>query len=88
MEMYEESEYPVNLKYRLKNGNNYVIGNETKWVTVDELKTSFKRLNKGASDNYSLEWKWFDDDANDNIAGENMESEYKLNIRFYFETVG
>ena len=88
MEMYEESEYRVNLKYRLKNNDGYVIGSDTQWVTANELRTSFKDLNKGISDNYSLEWKWFDDDNNDNLAGKNMESEYKLNIRFYIESKG
>lgn len=87
IEMYEESEYKVNLKYRLKNGDNYVVGNDATWVSVDELQTAMKELGKGSSDQYSLDWKWFDDDLNDNIAGKNMESEYKLNIRIYFEAI-
>ena len=86
IEMYEESEYKVNLKYRLKKNGSYVIGNDSKWVTADELKTEFSKLNNGSTDSYALDWKWFDDDDElDNNAGENMTSEYKLNIRFYFE---
>ena len=87
IQMYEESEYKINLKYRLKCGEGYSIGNDKTWVSADELITNFKNLNKGRSDNYSLEWKWFDDDKNDTIAGKNMDSEYKLNIRFHFEAV-
>ena len=87
IQMYEDSEYKINLKYRLKCGNGYAIGNDKKWVSANELSTSFKNLNKGSSDNYSLEWKWFDDDKNDTIAGKNMDSEYKLNIRFFIEAV-
>lgn len=88
VEMYEESEYKINLKYRLKRNGSYVVGNDSKWVTAEELKTEYTRLNHGESDNYSLEWKWFDDnDALDNAAGENMTSEYKLNIRFYFKAI-
>ena len=84
--MYEVSEYKVNLKYRLKRNGEYVIGNESNWVSASELTTAFTKLNKGGSDNYSLDWKWFDEDNTlDTIAGENMTSEYKLNIRFYFE---
>lgn len=36
VEMYEDSEYQVNLKYRLKRNNNYIIGNDNTWVTADE----------------------------------------------------
>ena len=85
--MYEESEYQINMKYRLKKNDKYIIGNDDKWVSATELKTAFANLNIGASDNYSLDWKWFDDDENDNIAGKNMTSEYKLNIRITYEEI-
>ena len=90
VEMYEESEYKVNLKYRLKRNNSYVIGNDFKWVTANELKTEFSKINAYTSDSYSLDWKWeYEDgkDDEDTIAGENMTSEYKLNIRVYFEEI-
>ena len=87
LQMYEESEYKINIKYRLKRKDEYVIGNDKTWVDSNELITEFKNLNMGTSDNYSLEWKWFDDDENDTIIGKNMNSEYKLNIRFFFEAV-
>ena len=86
VEMYENSEYQVNLRYRLKRNNNYVVGNDNNWVTADELKTAFQNINDSSSDSYSLDWKWFDhDDVVDTKAGKNMTSLYKLNIRFYFE---
>ena len=90
IEMYEESEYSVNLKYRLRRNNSYVIGNESTWVTAKELKTEFSKINASTSDNYSLDWQWMYDDGKDKqdtLAGENMTSNYKLNIRFYFEQV-
>ena len=87
LEMYEDTEYKVNLKYRLKNNNIYVIGNDNKWVSANELKTNFKLINSSNSDPFTLEWKWFDDDKNDTIAGKNMITRYKLNIRFYFKAV-
>lgn len=87
IEMYENSEYDINLKYRLKRNGSYIIGDDNTWVDVEELKTTYKVLNGNSSDNYSLDWKWFDDDDKDTIVGENMTSEYKLNIRFYFETI-
>ena len=90
IQMYEDSEYFVNLKYRLKRNNNFVIGDEDKWVTANELKTEFSKINISSSDSYSLDWKWeYDDgvDDLDTLAGKEMESLYKLNIRFYFEEV-
>ncbi len=88
IEMYEESEYDVNLKYRLKRANEYVVGDDSTWVTADQLKTAFKDIGISSSDSYSLDWKWeYEDgvDDKDTLAGENMRSKYKLNIRVHFE---
>lgn len=89
IQMYEQSEYKINMVYRLKNGNTYVLGDENNWVSASELETQFKNLDRSRSDNYSLEWMWLyeGDDTSDTIAGKHMESEYKLNIRVYFEAV-
>ena len=85
--MFEETEYKVNLKYRLKTNGTYILGSDNHWVTANELVTSLTRLNAGASDNYTLDWRWFDDDYNDTIAGKNMTSLYKLKVDFYFEAI-
>ena len=48
IEMYENSEYQVNLRYRLKRNNNYVIGNDNNWVTdtkAGKNMTSLYKLN-------------------------------------------
>lgn len=83
--MFEQTEYKVNLKYRLRRNNMYVVGDENTWVSANKVITDYSVINKGATDSYILDWKWFDDDANDTIAGKNMSSEYKLNIRTHFE---
>jgi len=83
--MFEQSEYKVNLKYRLKRNNEYVVGNENTWVSANNVVTDYSVIKKGTTDSYILDWKWFDDDVNDTIAGKNMTSEYKLNIRTHFE---
>ncbi len=87
IKMQEESEYKINLKYRLRRNNKYIIGNSETWVSADELKTEFINIAKGNSDSYSLDWKWFDDNEADTIAGKNMDSLYKLDASFYFEQV-
>ena len=76
------SKYDINLKYRLKKNNEYIID---KWVKVDKLNTKEFILNKDETDKYILEWKWFDDDL-DSFIGENMDK-YLLNINFYLEGV-
>lgn len=87
--MLENTDYKINLVYRLKNNGSYIIGNDNKWVSVDKLNTSYLSLEPGVSDSYSLDWKWLydKDDVSDTIAGKNMDNEYKLNIKVYFEAV-
>ena len=87
IEMYEQTEYNINLKYRLRRNGSYVVGSEDNWVSANELKTEFKNLKASNYDSFELDWKWFDDDTNDTNIGQNMTSEYKLNIRFYFEEI-
>ena len=90
VQMYEDTEYFINLKYRLQKNNEFVIGDEKHWVTANELKTEFNSINMSSSDSYSLDWKWEYEggiDDLDTLAGMNMDSFYKLNIRFYFEEV-
>ena len=87
VEMYEQTEYNINLKYRLRRNGSYVVGSDDNWVSANELKTEFKNLKASNYDSFELDWKWFDDDANDTTIGQNMTSEYKLNIRFYFEEI-
>ena len=83
--MFEQSEYKVNLKYRLRRNNKYVVGDNNTWVSADKVITDYSNISSGGTDSYILDWKWFDDDVNDTIAGEKMTSEYKLNIRTHFE---
>ena len=87
----EESEYTVNMQYRLRRGNNYVIGSENNWVSGKDLKmTTLKQLASDGVDGYTLDWKWpYEDgkDAQDTEAGEKMASEYVLSIKVNFKEV-
>jgi hypothetical protein len=85
LNMFDQSEYKVNLKYRLRRNNKYVVGDNNTWVSADKVITDYSNISSGGTDSYILDWKWFDDDVNDTIAGEKMTSEYKLNIRTHFE---
>lgn len=78
--------YNIDLKYRLKRNGEYMIDN--KWKNINELSTSLIYLKQGKSDNYSLEWKWFDNDDVDSYIGENMISKYLINISINLEQGG
>ena len=86
----ENSEYAINMRYRLRRGDNYVIGNDSEWVGVDELTSAFKELPMDAVDSYTLDWEWpyeSDRDALDTEIGEKMTSEYSLTISINFEEI-
>ena len=81
------SKYDINLKYRLKKNNKYIIGNKNTWVTVNELNTRELLLTHNNTDKYTLEWTWFDNDDLDSYIGSNMTSKYLLNISFNLKEV-
>lgn len=82
-----ESEYDINLKYRIRKNNEYIAGDENNYVSINDISIPLTLLNSDSTDNYSIDWKWFDNDENDNIIGENMKEEYKLMIHIYFDQV-
>ena len=88
IEFEENSEYAINMLYRLRRDGAYVIGSDTEWVSANELVSSFKRLAMDGVDSYSLDWEWPYEsgrDALDTEIGEKMVSKYSLNIKVNFE---
>ena len=78
--------YNINMKYRLKKGNEYVVGDNDSWVTVDEVVYNNQELNTNNKDIYTLEWIWEDAD-NDTEIGQTVGADYSLNINVYGEDV-
>ena len=90
LEMNKECNYDLVLKYRLKRNGSYVLGDDSHWVKVEDLKTEFSNLNSGDTDKYILDWKWEYEDGRDSIdtyIGENMDDAYKLYTKFHFEQI-
>lgn len=83
----EESEYDINIKYRIRKNGKYIVGNNNTYVSFDEINFPTGTINSNSKDKYSLDWKWFDDDEKDTIAGENMTEDYKLKLNISFEQV-
>lgn len=63
----ESNEYSINMKYKLKKGNTYLVD---QYVSYDQLNINDMILNSNKTDIYSLEWKWVgDNDNNDSTIG-------------------
>ncbi len=72
----EKNEFEINMKYRLKKNDAYIIED---WVSGDELVSDEEVLKRGKDDKYVLEWKWFDH-SNDTSIGAIEDSTYSLSI--------
>jgi hypothetical protein len=84
----EDSEYAINMRYRLKLNNNYVVGNDSTWVTAAELESGLTYLPGDATDTFTLDWEWPYEggtDEADTLAGEEMMSKYSLGVKIGFE---
>lgn len=81
LEIDETNIYEINMKFRLKQNGEYILGSDNEWVTAEDLKQSEVILAHESYNVYTLDWKWFES-KNDTIIGENIESNYKLDINF------
>ena len=88
MTFIETNNHGMNIKYKLKKGDNYIIDH---YVYYDDLDMDNLLLNTNSSDTYYLEWKWVgDSDSNDTQIGKDANSnniEYKLKINIEAESV-
>lgn len=78
--MNETNEFNINMKYKLKLDNVYIIGDETTFVDVDEMNLNNIIVMPNSTNLYTLEWYW-EEDENDTSIGERAYAEYKLNIK-------
>lgn len=54
----DKNDYNINIKFRLKKGNEYIAGDANNYVLSSELDTTNFILNPSDRDLYTLEWKW------------------------------
>lgn len=80
----EENDMNIDMKYRLKKNDKYVVGSEEEWVKYTELNLNKISSKSKTSDTYYLEWKWFSGE-NDTAIGEAGDVEYALNINIKAE---
>ncbi len=81
-------DYKIPIVYRLKANSEYVVGNKTTWVTLDELKSAPQLIKQGENIVYSLDWKWEDDDtrdAEDTKLGIEAIAQYIMRVRCLYD---
>lgn len=80
----EINELGINMKYKLKLDNIYVIGNENTWVDIENLQLKEVIESSNSTNIYTLEWYW-EEDGNDTEIGEKVYAEYKCKINIVSE---
>lgn len=63
------SAYLVNMKYKLKIDNIYIVGDENHYATIDQMQVKDITVIDGSNNIFTIEWYWEDDDARDVIVG-------------------
>ena len=79
----EKNDYEINMKYKLKRNDTYVIDH---YVSSNELDIGEQLLNSNTTDVYYLEWKWVSS-SNDTSIGQNPEAKYGLKIEIEAESI-
>ena len=75
----EENTDNINMKYRLKQNNKYIIGSDNKWYTTNDLIIKDQVIEANKTSEYTLEWKWIDSE-NDTEIGKKDTVTYSLAI--------
>ena len=75
----ERNQKNINMKYKLKNNGNYLVGSENKYEFINNKKITQIEIPAKSQEAYILDWKWIDSD-NDTSAGIDANSNYKLSI--------
>lgn len=84
LEFVQTNLYNINMKYRLKQGGEYIVGNDENWVTASELLQKEIGLANDSYNVYTLDWKWFEsDNDSDTKIGTNIEANYSLDINIF-----
>lgn len=77
----EQNAYGIPIKYKLKAGGEYVLGNETQWLDTNEFSAEALELTRYSSMQFELHWKWDgDNDALDTKIGSEALAHYILTI--------
>ena len=71
----------INIKYRLKKGNDYIRGNETTYVELCNLDLESIIILPNTENKYILEWKWEESPNDTEIASLEETQDYTLKMQ-------
>lgn len=80
----EDNTQGINMLYKVKRNNNYLLNASNQWITINNEKIIERELLKGNKDEYTLNWKWFNS-SNDTALGIDGNVSYKLIINVEVE---
>ncbi|MBR3696833.1 MAG: hypothetical protein IKM97_00945 [Clostridia bacterium] len=83
----EKNTDKINMKYRLKQNNVYVIGNEDTYEPIEKMYLEDIKILEKAKSQYTLEWKWEETDKDVEI-GKSGLSLYRIYIEVYSKSIG
>ena len=69
-------EHHINMKYKLKIDNIYIVGDKDTYMGIDELSIADIIVLKDSINVFTLEWYWEDDDIKDTVVGSQKENQY------------
>lgn len=81
LEFIESNEHNINMKFRLKMDNIYIIGSKDNWQEPHELNMESVLIVGGSKTMYTLEWYW-EETEEDTKIGKNDYADYRLYITF------
>ena len=77
----EQNSYNIPIKYKLKAGGEYVLGDEGKWLDTESFSAENLELTRYSSMQFELHWKWDgSDDALDTKIGSEALANYMLTV--------
>lgn len=77
----DENRHKINMKFRLKLDNIYVIGDSENWIDISQMNMKNVLITSNSKTMYTLEWYW-EEAENDSEIGKQDYSEYRLYINF------
>ncbi|MDO5557362.1 MAG: hypothetical protein Q4G05_03880 [Clostridia bacterium] len=72
----------INIKYRLKLDNVYILGDENTWHSSKDINLKDILALRDSRSHYILEWKWFDDENSEKMLKDGL-AIYKVYISVY-----
>jgi len=83
----EENKSKINMKYRLKLNNVYIVGNENTYEPIEKFNLENIKIMEDAKSSYTLEWKWEDSDNDEEIVKRGLAT-YRIYIDINSKTIG